>query len=126
MPLATRNRRSFVALDNLVDLVACGLTHFAAANQTFLVSDGEDLSTTELLRRAAAALRRPGRLVRVPSLPLWAAARPLGKRDLVSRLLGSLRVDMGKARELLGWAPRVGVDEALAITAHHDLEHDAN
>ncbi len=122
LPLgAIHNQRSLVALDNLVDLIVTCLHHPAAANQTFLVSDGEDLSTTALLRRTAAALGRPARLIPVPALVLRTAARLLGKADFAQRLCGSLQVDISKTRELLGWSPPVSVDEALHKTARHFL-----
>lgn len=107
------NRRSMVALDNLVDLIATCLNHHAAANQTFLVSDDEDLSTAELLERVGRALGKPARLVSLPEWVLWAGATVLAKREMASRLLGSLQVDISKTREVLGWKPPVGVDEGL-------------
>lgn len=122
LPLgAVNNRRSLVALDNLVDLIVKCIDHPAAANQTFLVGDGEDLSTTELLRRMGAALGRPARLIPVPPALLSAGAAMLGKRAVAQRLLGSLQVDISKTRVLLGWTPPVSVDEALRKTAAHFL-----
>lgn len=118
---AIHNRRSLVALDNLVDLIVTCINHPAAANQTFLVSDGEDLSTTELLRRMGSALGRPARLLPVPSWLLEAGAAMLGKQALAQRLCGSLQVDINKTRELLGWSPPVSVDAALRRTAVHFL-----
>lgn len=117
------NQRSLVALDNLVDLIVTCIDHPAAANQTFLVSDGEDLSTTELLRRMATALGKPARLLPVPSWLLEAGASMLGKKALSQRLCGSLQVDISKTRELLGWTPPLSVDAALRKTAAHFLEH---
>jgi nucleoside-diphosphate-sugar epimerase len=113
------NKRSVVALDNLVDLIVTCIDHPAAANQTFLVSDGEDLSTSELLRRMGVALGKPARLLPVPSWLLEQGARLLGKQALAQRLCGSLQVDISKTRELLGWTPPVSVDEALRRTAVH-------
>ncbi|NLO78708.1 MAG: SDR family oxidoreductase [Xanthomonadaceae bacterium] len=122
LPLgAINNRRSLVALDNLVDLIVTCIDHPAAANQTFLAGDGEDLSTTELLRRMGAALGRPARLIPVPPTLLNAGAAVLGKRAVAQRLLGSLQVDISKARTLLGWTPPVSVNEALRKTAAHFL-----
>jgi nucleoside-diphosphate-sugar epimerase len=118
---AIHNKRSLVALDNLVDLIVICVRHSAAANQTFLVSDGEDLSTTELLRRAGAALGRPARLIPVPALVLRTAARLLGKAGFAQQLCGSLQVDISKTRDLLGWTPPVSVDDALTQTARHFL-----
>ncbi len=118
LPLgAVHNKRSFVALDNLVDLIVTCLEHPAAANQTFLVSDGEDLSTTELLQRMGKALGKPARLIPVPVGVMEAAAKLIGKGDVAQRLFGSLQVDSSKARDLLGWTPVVSVDEALHKTA---------
>ncbi|MNF68326.1 hypothetical protein D3C84_501790 [compost metagenome] len=119
---AIHNQRSLVALDNLVDLIVTCTEHFAAANQTFLVSDGEDLSTTMLLRRMATALGKPARLLPVPSWMLETGATLLGKQALAQRLCGSLQVDISKTRELLNWKPPVSVDEALRDTAKHFLE----
>lgn len=107
------NRRSMVALDNLVDLIVTCLNRPAAANQTFLVSDGEDLSTAELLERVGRAMGRPARLIPVPEWLLSAGATALGKRAVAQRLLGSLQVDISKTREVLGWEPPVEVDEGL-------------
>jgi len=119
LPLgATGNKRSLVAVDNLVDLIATCIEHPAAANQTFLVSDGEDLSTTQLLQRMGSALGRPARLLPVPASLLQASAAMLGRRAIAQRLCGSLQVDITKTRELLGWTPPVSVDDALRRTAH--------
>jgi nucleoside-diphosphate-sugar epimerase len=115
------NRRSFVFIDNLVDLIVTCLDHPAAANQTFLVSDGESLSTAALLRRMGEALGRPARLIQVPVPLLQMGAALLGKRDMAQRLCGSLEVDIGKTRELLGWTPPISVDEGLRRTAAHWL-----
>ena len=118
LPLgAIRNRRSLVALDNLVDLVLVCLDHPCAVGQAFLVSDGEDLSTTELLRRLGVALGKPARLIPVAPVLLSSAGALLGKRAVVERICGSLQVDIEKTRALLGWSPLVSVDKALAMTA---------
>jgi nucleoside-diphosphate-sugar epimerase len=115
-PLAlgsVQNRRSLVALDNLVDLVLTCLSHAGAANETFLVSDGHDLSTTELVRGLARAANMPARLMPVPVWALRAGATLLGMEGEVQRLCGNLQVDISKARSVLGWHPPVAVDEAL-------------
>jgi len=114
LPLgAIYNQRSLVALDNLVDFIVTCATHPHAANQTFLVSDGQDLSTTELVRGMAQAAGVPSRLLPVPVWALQAGASLLGKGDVVQRLCGNLQVDISKARSLLGWAPPVSVQEGL-------------
>jgi nucleoside-diphosphate-sugar epimerase len=107
------NRRSLVGLDNLVDLILRCLHHPAAANQVFLAGDGEDLSTTDLLCRTAAALGVRARLIPVPVPLLVAGAGLLGMKDAVQRLCGSLQVDISKARRVLGWRPLLTVDEGL-------------
>jgi len=119
LPLArvTDNRRSVVALDNLVDLLITCLDHPAAAKQTFLVSDGEDLSTADLLRRLGQAMGHPARLLPVPTCLLWAGARLLGKGAMAQRLLGSLQVNIDHTRVTLGWAPPISVDEGLRRAA---------
>ena len=123
LPLgAIHNKRSLVGLGNLVDLLITCLDHPAAANQTFLVSDGEDLSTTELFRRMAAALGKPARLVPVPGWMLTVGASLFGKRELSQRLCGSLQVDISKTRNFLGWSPPVSVDVGLRATARDYLE----
>jgi nucleoside-diphosphate-sugar epimerase len=115
LPLgAVHNQRSFVALDNLVDFIVNCITHPQAANQTFLVSDGEDLSTPDLIRRMACAMNRTARLLPVPVWALKAGASLLGKGDAVQRLCGNLQVDISKSRTLLGWNPPISVDEGLS------------
>ncbi|XDZ70424.1 UDP-glucose 4-epimerase family protein [Alphaproteobacteria bacterium LSUCC0744] len=114
LPLgATKNKRSFVALDSLLDLIITCFDHPAAANQVFLVSDGEDLSTTELLHGVAKAAGVSSRLFPVPTSILMLAASLLGKKAAAQRLLGSLQIDNSKARDLLGWTPPLSVDEGL-------------
>ena len=119
LPLAavTENRRSLVALDNLVDLIVTCLNHPAAANQTFLVSDGEDLSTAQLLKRMGAAIGQPARLFYLPPTLLKLGATVLNRPGIYQRLCGSLQLDITKTRQLLGWAPPVSVDEGLRRAA---------
>ncbi|MTJ00712.1 MAG: SDR family oxidoreductase [Marinobacter adhaerens] len=114
LPLgAIHNKRSLVALDNLIDLIITCVDHPAAANQVFLAGDGEDLSTSELLRRVGKAMGQPARLLPVPACLLQLGALILGKKAMAQRLLGSLQVDISKTREVLGWEPPVSVDEGL-------------
>lgn len=123
LPLgAIHNKRSLVALENLVDLIVTCIAHPQAANQTFLVSDGEDLSTTELLRRMSHMLGKRPHLLPVPAWMLETAAKLLGKQSVAQRLCGSLQVDISDTRERLGWTPPVSVDAALRKTAQHFLE----
>ncbi|TRW92007.1 UDP-glucose 4-epimerase family protein [Candidatus Methylobacter oryzae] len=123
LPLgAIHNKRSFVALDNLVDLIITCIDHPAAANQTFLAGDGEDMSTTELLLRLGKALDMPVKLVPVPIWMLRAGAALLGRQYMSQRLCNSLQVDISKTCELLGWHPPVSVDDALKKTAADFLQ----
>lgn len=123
LPLGSiRNQRSLVAIGNLVSLVVTCIDHPAAANQIFLVSDGSDLSTTQLLRRLSTALGKPGLLLPFPEWLLTLAASILGKQAIVERIYGSLQVDISKNRELLGWTPPINMDTAMRQTAGHFLE----
>ncbi len=107
------NRRSLVGLDNLADLVVRCARHPAAAGETYLVSDGEALSTPGLIRSLAHALGRPARLVNVPVGLLRLAAGAVGRGDVMARLCDSLAVDADKARRELDWRPPVSLDEGL-------------
>lgn len=111
--LVTNNSRSLVALDNLIDLIVICLNNPAAANQIFLVSDGEDISTTDLLNRLGNAMKKPPRLLPVPVSLLAVAAKLLGKPEMFQSLCGSLQVDIDKTRQLLDWSPLVSVNEGL-------------
>ncbi|MGA5482598.1 UDP-glucose 4-epimerase family protein [Pseudomonas siliginis] len=123
LPLgAIRNMRSLVAIGNLVSLIDTCIDHPFAANQTFLVSDGVDLSTTQLLRRLAKALGKPARLLPVPEWALKLGASSVGMQAVVQRLCGSLQIDISKNRELLGWTPPINIDKAMRQTADHYLE----
>ena len=123
LPLGSiHNQRSLVALPNLIDLLTLCIEHPAAANQTFLVSDGENLSTTDLLRRLGTALGKPARLLPVPQKLLETSLNLLGKHAIAQRLCGNLQVDISKTRELLGWTPPISVDDALQQTAQAYLQ----
>jgi nucleoside-diphosphate-sugar epimerase len=114
MPLAAvNNRRSFIGLDNLVNLLIRCVDHPKAAGQTLLVSDGQDLSTPELLHMIANAMGRPARLFPVPVPLLRLVGRALGRLNEVDRLVGSLQVDSSATRELLGWTPPMSVEEGI-------------
>jgi nucleoside-diphosphate-sugar epimerase len=114
LPLgAVKNRRSLVAVDNLVDLLVRCITHPAAPGQTFLVSDGEDLSTPELIRRIARAMGKRAPMLPVPVILLRTAGWLTGTGAEVGRLLGSLQVDMEHTRQALNWEPPVTVDQGV-------------
>lgn len=112
------NPRSFVGLANVVDFIITCTDHPAAANETFLVSDGRDLSTSELVERMARALGRPARLVTVPRSLLLAGAALVGKRTTVERLMCTLQVDISRARRVLSWTPPVSLEEGLRHIAN--------
>lgn len=114
LPFGTvQNKRSLIGLDNLVDLLIRCVGHPAAAGQTFLVSDGEDLSTPDLLRHMAAAMCRSARLFPVPVSLLRLTGSFLGKRAEINRLVGSLQIDSSHTRQVLGWAPPVSIEEGI-------------
>ncbi|ABA75791.1 MULTISPECIES: UDP-glucose 4-epimerase family protein [Pseudomonas] len=119
---AIDNRRSLVSLTNLVDLVVTCIDHPKAAGQVFLVSDGEDLSTTTLLSGMARALGKTAALVPLPAVLLTWPAKLLGKGALAQRLCGSLQVDIRHTREVLGWTPPSRVERALRQTADYYLD----
>ncbi len=112
----THNRRSLVGIDNLVQLILICLNHPNAADQIFLVSDGEDLSTSDLLRRIGEAMGRPARLIFIPVWIISLVASLMGKTIISSRLLGTLQVDNQKTCDLLNWRPHVSIDEGLRRT----------
>ena len=123
LPLGSiHNQRSLVALPNLIDLITTCIDHPAAANQTFLVSDGEDLSTTDLLRRLGNALGKPTRLLPIPQQWLATTLTLLGKRAIAQRLCGNLQIDLSHTRHTLGWIPPVSVEAALRQTAQAYLQ----
>lgn len=118
LPLgAVNNKRSFVALGNLVNFIVHCIGHPKAANEIFLISDGEDVSTTELIKRTAKAFGKRPMLVPVSVGLMKLAAKLIGKEELATRLFGSLQVDNSKARELLAWKPVITMDGQLQKTA---------
>ena len=124
LPLgAIHNKRSLVSLDNLVDLIITCIKHPEAANGVFLVSDDEDLSTTELLSRVSNALDKKPCLFPVNKKLLELCLKLIGKKDLALRLCGSLQVDISKTKKLLDWTPPVSVDSGLRKTAEYFLEN---
>lgn len=117
LPLAGfATRRSLIGVDNLAALIETVLTHPAAAGATFLAADGEDVSLPELIRHLATGLGVPARLFRLPAGALALAARLLGQGERFDKLTASLRVDVSRARTLLGWSPEVPVAAGLYAT----------
>lgn len=118
LPLgAIHNRRSLLGLDNLVDLIMTCIDHPGAEGETFLASDGEDLSTTQMLQRLGRALGKPARLVSVPAGVLYVGAGLVGKSSVAQRLCGSLQVDICHTCAVLNWTPPVSVNEGFRAAA---------
>jgi nucleoside-diphosphate-sugar epimerase len=117
------NLRSFVGLDNLIDLIICCIDHPKAGGKTFLVSDGEDLSTLDLIRKLSKFMNKSPRLFQVPQLIIQLIGRLVGKSSEVKRLLGSLRVDNSYTSEILGWSPALSLDESLEKTVRWYLKN---
>ncbi|MEB0013783.1 SDR family oxidoreductase [Glaciimonas sp. Gout2] len=113
---AVKNKRSFVYLGNLISLIICCIEHPDAANEIFFVSDGDDLSISELLNACAKALGKRSLLFSVPPVVLMLLASMFGKRATAQRLLGSLQVDISKSKERLGWIPPISVNDGLKET----------
>ena len=119
LPLASiNNHRSLIYLGNFVDAITTCINHPKAAGQTYLVSDGEDVSTPELIRRVAAALGRPARLFPFPPSLMRFAGKLFGKSDAVERLVGSLTIDSSKIRRELGWKPPFSMEQGLKETGN--------
>ncbi|AOW12632.1 hypothetical protein LPB72_16505 [Hydrogenophaga crassostreae] len=123
LPLgAINNKRSLVNLDNLCDLIAVCVHHPAAPGQVFLVSDGKDVSTPELIQAMGRALGRPARLISIPPACLHLMGRLSGRLAQIERLTGSLQVEIGHTREVLGWTPRTSLQQALQSLVQADLK----
>lgn len=118
LPFASvTNLRSVLYVGNLVDAIIRSLEAPAAAGKTYLVSDGEDVSTPDLIRALAGALQVPARLFPCPVAVLRAAAAVLGRGEEMARLVGSLQVDSSRIRSELGWRPRYSLADGLRETA---------
>jgi UDP-glucose 4-epimerase len=129
MPLplgAVDNQRSMLALDNLVSFISEAISHPLAANQRFLLSDGKDVSTTQLLRLLAQGMGKSSLLIPIPAFILRAGAQVLGVSSAADRLLGSLQIDSSKARKLLHWQPPLSVEEGITLTAKSYLNESSN
>jgi UDP-glucose 4-epimerase len=117
------NRRSLLGLHNFVDFLTTCIDHPAAAGRTFVLSDGEDLSTPDLIRRLARAMEKPARLLPIPPGVLRFATKLIRRPGIYRRLCGSLQVDSSHARRMLGWVPPQTVDAGLAVTAQAFMQH---
>lgn len=113
------NRRSMVYIDNLVDLIVKCISHPKAANQTFLVSDDDDLSTTRMIKELSLSLGNKGWMLPIPVKLFEILGKLTGKSDIIERLCGSLLVDISKTKQLLDWQPPVTVKDAFLETASH-------
>jgi UDP-glucose 4-epimerase len=124
LPLgAINNQRSMLALDNLVSFIAEVISNPLAVNQRFLLSDGKDVSTTQLLKLLAKGMGKSSLLIPIPAFILRAIAQVLGASSAADRLLGSLQIDSSKARQLLHWQPPLSVEEGIAIAAKAYLKN---
>ncbi len=110
---SVNNLRSFIGIDNLVDFIITCLSHSKAGNETFFVSDDEDISTTNLLKLIASLINKTPKLIPFPVNLIYLLMKLLGKKDLAQRLLGTLQVDISKAKLILGWKPKVSLREGL-------------
>jgi len=117
------NRRSLVSVYNLVDLIVNCISHPNAANQTFLVSDDEDLSTAKMLKELSVALGKSGKMLSLPIKLFEVVGIITGKSAILSRLCSSLQVDISKTKQLLDWQPPVSVKEGFARTAEYYLNN---
>ncbi|ELI9684343.1 SDR family oxidoreductase [Vibrio vulnificus] len=122
----TKNKRSLVSVDNLVDLIITCLDHPKAANQVFLVSDDHDVSTSEMVRHMALALDKPTWQLPIPVWCYYLAGKLFNKSDVVDRLTGSLQVDITHTKETLGWTPPQSLQESFKQTAEAFLQSKKN
>jgi nucleoside-diphosphate-sugar epimerase len=106
-----------IGLSNLSNFIQQCALHPKAARQTFVISDGEDLSTSDLLRRLSTAMDHKLLLLPVPTSVMTAGLRVLGRENIALRLFGDLQVNIAKARQLLAWQPPVPIDVEFARTA---------
>tara|TARA_R110002111_G_scaffold186906_3_gene252631 strand:- start:69 stop:1010 length:942 start_codon:yes stop_codon:yes gene_type:complete len=114
LPLgAVKNKRSLLALTNLVDFIIYCIEHPKAANEIFLISDGEPVSTTDLCRKIATAMGKKVILIPIPIVIISVIASLAGKQTMIDRLFGSLEVDCSKANNILGWKPVITMEEQL-------------
>lgn len=117
------NKRSLVALDNVIDLIVTCIDHPAAKNEIFLISDSEDLSTKELLQRMALALGKRSFLLPIPTKLINLFFACIGRQDMIVRLCGSLQVDISHTKNILGWTPPYSTDQSLKKTADAYLKN---
>lgn len=124
--LASENRRSLVALENLINFIIVCMEHPAAAGETFLISDGTEISTADIVRSLSTGMGRCPRLVYIPVSWIRCGARLMRRDNLYSQLFGSLVVDSSKAQRLLGWTPPVSTAEALCQAGENYMKSLSN
>lgn len=122
----TKNKRSLVSVDNLVDLIVTCINHPNAANQVFIASDDHDLSTSEIVMHIAQAMGKPLRLFPMPLFCYKLAGKLFNKSAVVDRLIGSLQVDITHTKETLDWKPPQRLEEAFKKTAQFFLQSEIN
>ena len=108
-----KNQRSMIGIDNLIDLLIRCIDHPEASGKTFLASDGEDLSTPELIKLIASSMGRKANLFPFPISILKFLGSIFGRREEINRLVGSLRIDGNYTQETLDWTPSVSVEEGI-------------
>ena len=114
LPLSlVKNQRSMIGIDNLIDLLIRCIDHQEASGKTFLASDGEDLSTPELIKLIASSMEKNANLFPFPISMLKFLGSVLGKREEINRLVGSLRIDNSYTKEILNWTPPISVEEGI-------------
>jgi UDP-glucose 4-epimerase len=117
LPFASvKNKRSFISLENLTDFILLCCTHPRAANQTFLISDDEDMSLAELIKTIRSVAQQPLLLFSLPLCLLKALFKLSGQSGIAARLFGTLQVDISKAKTLLGWQPKHSFREGIKQT----------
>jgi len=110
------NVRSFVGVENLIDLISCCIKHPAAAGKIFLVSDNKDMSTPELLKKIGKAMGKCQYFIPLPVSILQFLGAIIGKSSEIERLVSNLQVDCNNTFEVLGWRPPVNSDDAITET----------
>lgn len=123
--LIDKNKRSLISIYNLMDFIDICTTHEKAANEIFLVSDDEDVSTAQLFKTLCNAQKKMGLTLPIPVAMFKLMGRLLGKQDMVERLCGSLQVDISKAKKLLGWQPKFTLKEGIKMTIEEGPTNDS-
>lgn len=127
LPLSTvNNKRSMIYIGNLVDAIIRCIEHPSAANQTYLVSDGQDVSSPDLIRMIAGAMGKKARLFPCPVPLLKMIGKVTGKSSEVERLTGSLQIDTAKIRRELNWTPPFTMEQGLRKTADWFMSYEKN